>query len=80
MNLDLMPFRKINSKFIIDLNFKHRIRKLDYTEENLDDLGYAVSVLNKTPRALAGVAQWIECQPVNQRVTSLIPSQSTCLH
>ena len=27
--------------------------------------------------ALAGVAQWIECQPVNQRVTGLIPSQGT---
>ena len=24
--------------------------------------------------ALAGVAQWIECWPVNQRVPSLIPS------
>ena len=23
--------------------------------------------------ALAGVAQWIECQPVNQKVTGLIP-------
>ena len=29
--------------------------------------------------ALAGVAEWIERQPLNQRVTSLIPSQSTCL-
>ena len=29
--------------------------------------------------ALACVAQWVECQPVNQRVTSLIPSQGTCL-
>ena len=28
---------------------------------------------------LAGVAQWIECQPVNQKVTGLIPSQGTCL-
>ena len=24
-------------------------------------------------------AWWIECQPVNQKVTSLIPSQGTCL-
>ena len=30
-------------------------------------------------RALAGVAQWIECWPVNQRVAGLIPSQGTCL-
>ena len=29
--------------------------------------------------ALAGVAQWIEHQPVNQRVTSSVPSQGTCL-
>ena len=29
--------------------------------------------------ALAGVAQWIECPPANQRVTGLIPSQGTCL-
>ena len=29
--------------------------------------------------ALAGVAQWIERWPANQRVTSLIPSQGTSL-
>ena len=29
--------------------------------------------------ALAGVARWIECWPVNQRVAGLIPSQGTCL-
>ena len=29
--------------------------------------------------ALAGVAQWIECWPVNQRVAGLIPSQGTGL-
>ena len=29
--------------------------------------------------ALTGVAQWIERQPVNQRVTGLIPSQGTCV-
>ena len=29
--------------------------------------------------ALASVAQWIECQPTNQRVTGLIPSQGTRL-
>ena len=28
---------------------------------------------------LAGVAQWIEHQSVNQRVSRLIPSQGTCL-
>ena len=29
--------------------------------------------------ALAGVAQWIEHWPVNQRVAGSIPSQGTCL-
>ena len=29
--------------------------------------------------ALAGVAQWIEHWPVNQRVAGSIPSQDTCL-
>ena len=29
--------------------------------------------------ALAGVAQWIEHRPENQRVTGLIPSQGPCL-
>ena len=34
---------------------------------------------NSGHKALAGVAQWIECQPMNQRVASSIPSQSTFL-
>ena len=29
--------------------------------------------------ALAGVAQWIERRPANQRVASSIPRQGTCL-
>ena len=29
--------------------------------------------------ALAGVAQWIKCQPVDQKVADLIPGPSTCL-
>ena len=29
--------------------------------------------------ALAGVAQWIEHRPANQRATGSIPSQGTCL-
>ena len=34
---------------------------------------------NMKNRALAGVAQWMECQAAKQRVTSLIPIQDTCL-
>ena len=33
----------------------------------------------KAGTALVGVAQWIECGPVNQRVAGSIPSQGTCL-
>ena len=35
--------------------------------------------LKKERQALAGVAQWIEHWPANQKVTSSIPSQGTCL-
>ena len=33
----------------------------------------------KSGLALADVAQWIKCWPVNQRAAGLIPSQGTCL-
>ena len=33
----------------------------------------------KAMKALAGVAQWIEYQPANQRVAGSIPSQDTFL-
>ena len=36
-------------------------------------------MLRKGIPALAGMAQWIECQPGNQRVAGSIPSQDTCL-
>ena len=34
-------------------------------------------IIRKLLSALAGVAQWIECWPVNQRVTGSIPSKDT---
>ena len=34
--------------------------------------------LKKVFGALAGVAQWIEYRPENERVTGSIPSQGTC--
>ena len=33
----------------------------------------------KKKSSLAGVAQWMERWPANQRVAGLIPSQGTCL-
>ena len=35
--------------------------------------------LQSSHKAVAGIAQGIECGPENQRVTGLIPSQGTCL-
>ena len=35
--------------------------------------------LDYTRQALAGVAQWVGSCTANQKVTSLIPSQGTCL-
>ena len=47
------------------------------TNENLSTKEMTTS--KNTKLALAGVAQWIECCPANQKVASLIPSQGTCL-
>ena len=35
--------------------------------------------MEKSITALPGVAQWIERQPVNKKVTSSTPSWGTCL-
>ena len=42
---------------------------------------HAYDFCNKkeTLLALAGVAQWIECWPANQRVAGSMPSQGTCM-
>ena len=37
------------------------------------------TLLRMEHSALTGVAQWIECEPVNQRVAGAIPSRGTCL-
>ena len=40
---------------------------------------YQLPVTKRVTVALAGVAQWTEHWPVNQRVAGSIPSQGTCL-
>ena len=50
---------------------------LPYREQGL--LRVQARFRKKSARALAGVAQWIECRPANQRVAGLILSQGTCL-
>ena len=37
------------------------------------------NTIKKKKLALAGVTQWIECQPVKQEVIGSILSQGTCL-
>ena len=44
----------------------------------LPALGKTFNIKNEQ-RALAGVDQWIERRPENQRATGSIPSQGTCL-
>ena len=43
------------------------------------DLMTILNACKKIYAALAGVAQWTECGPANQRVTGSIPSQGICL-
>ena len=38
-----------------------------------------IALIRCWPGALAGVAQWIEHWPANQRVAGLIPRQGMCL-
>ena len=40
---------------------------------------YVSFIKKKEKQAVAGVGYWVECQPVNQKITSLIPGQGTCL-
>lgn len=53
LNTALIPFRKINSRWIIDLNVKRKTIKLleDSTGENLDDLGCSDAFVDSTPNA-----------------------------
>ena len=46
---------------------------------NLFKIELIISPLKNRFPALAGVAHWIECQPVYQEVASSIPAQDTCL-
>ena len=51
-----------------------------YTQQNMMCVYVYICVyIYKEKLALAGVAQWIECWPMNQRVAGSIPSQGTCL-
>ena len=52
LNKGLIPFTKVNSKWIIDLNVKHKTIKLleDNIRENLDGFGYGDAFLDTIPK------------------------------
>ena len=54
----------------------YNIRKQKTTNQNSKK---KKRIKKKKMRAPAGMAQWIECWPVNQRLTGSIPSQGTYL-
>ena len=56
----------------LQLHFRTTIR--NQVEWKSDNYG-----IKDTTSTLAGVAQWLERQPLKQRVVGLIPSQVTCL-
>ena len=60
---------------------KTKQKQLTHTENKLmvDRWERGENVMGLRSTALAGVAQWIECQPANQRAAGSIPSQGTCL-
>ena len=53
LDIDLTPFTKINSKWVIDLNVKHKAIKLleEKTGKNLCDLGLSKHFLDMIPKA-----------------------------
>ena len=64
---------KMEISNLSDTEFKTLvIRMLKEFSEDLNSM-------KRSSQALDGVAQWIECQPVNQRITDSNPSQLICL-
>ena len=47
--------------------------------ENIDNTVGREAAFKKANGVLAGVVQWIKCQPENQEVAGSIPSQGMCL-
>ena len=85
---NLNSIKKIQSETkdsLIELknNLQGNNSKVDEAKNEINDLEHKEAKNNQSEQeekriqALAGMAQWIECWPMNQRVTGLIPSQST---
>ena len=65
-------------KNIVRIIYK-RMNKRRFTVVSMQSTEFILVLSFINYCALAGVAQWIEHWPVNQRVSSSIPSQGTCL-
>ena len=63
--------------YIYTMEYYSAIRKDEILPFTTSWVDLESIMLNKS--GLAGVAQWIEHWPVNQRVACSIPSQGTCL-
>ena len=74
----------LNYNFVFLLSEKNILvfKVLQFTGLRIKKVSFIVTVellSKKRWSGLAGVAQWIEYQPVNQRVIGSIPSQGTSL-
>ena len=71
---------KTEFKTLVIKVFNKLRRRVDELSENFSkEIGNIKMDIENIQIALAGVAQWIEHGPVNQRVAGSIPCQGTCL-
>ena len=80
--MDLYPWNLYNFINQCHPNIFNLKRNTFFKKEMKNEALIQVSTwmnLKNAWKAVAGVAQWIVCQPANQRVTGSIPSQDTCL-
>ena len=61
-------------------NYNSMEKEIETINKNQEEMKNKISEIKKkyTRRTLAGVAHWIEHQPVNQKVTGSILSWDTC--
>ena len=72
--------KTLNTPHLLEIiNESNKIKRYKTSTQKSAAFLYTNNEQFKIKLALAGVAQWIECQPMNQRVPGSIPSQGTCL-
>ena len=58
---------------------QNKQKNLCFSKHTVPSTKLSTPPIKITFLALAGIAQWIECWPANQRVVASIPSQGACL-